>query len=626
MYEGMKKAIGPSIKKSAPLKSTSGQPILDKGKQLDRWVEHYLELYSRETLLTDEALNSMEPLPTLDHLDEIPTIAEVKVAIDDLKSGKAPGKDGIPAEVIRSGGDLLASQLQDLIALCWKEGAVPQDFKDARIVTLYKNKGDRSDCNNYRGISLLCIVGKVFARIVLRRLQVIGKQVYPESKCGFRGSRSTTDMIFSLRQLQEKCREQRQPLYLAFIDLTKAFDLVSRKGLFQALKRIGCPPTLLQIIVSFHCGMKGTVMFDGASSEEFEIKSGVKQGCVLAPTLFGIYFSLLLRHAFRDQVGGVFIHSRSDGGLYNSQRLRAKTKIRQILIRELLFADDAAVAAHSEEELQELLDAFSTACNNFGLTISKKKTQVLVQGGTSIKPVITIDDDQLEVVDSFTYLGSTVNNKLSLDQEINIRIGKASTTMNMLTKRVWNNTKLTTRTKILVYKACILSTLLYGSETWTAYAHQEKRLNSFHMRCLRRITGISWQDKITNTEVLERTGMPSLFTLLSQRRLRWLGHTRRMEDGRIPKDLLYSELKNGKRQQGRPSLRYKDVCKRDMNATGINLGTWENDAEDRSKWKAMIKNDMKIKENTITEKREIQRSKHPAAQDQNCKDSSLFNF
>ena len=75
-----------------------------------------------------------------------------------------------------------------------------------------------------------------------------------------------------------------------------------------------------------------------------------------------------------------------------------------------------------------------------------------------------------------------------------------------------------------------------------------------------------------------------------------------MEDGRIPKDLLYSELKNGKRQQGRPSLRYKDVCKRDMNATGINLGTWENDAEDRSKWKAMIKNGMKLKENTITEK------------------------
>ena len=82
---------------------------------------------------------------------------------------------------------------------------------------------------------------------------------------------------------------------------------------------------------------------------------GVKQGCVLAPTLFGIYFSLLLKYAFCDQDGGIYIHSRSDGGLYNAQRLKAKTKIRRVLIRELLFADDAAVTTHSEEELQSTI-------------------------------------------------------------------------------------------------------------------------------------------------------------------------------------------------------------------------------------------------------------------------------
>lgn len=85
----------------------------------------------------------------------------------------------------------------------------------ANIVTLYKNKGDRSDCNNYRGISLLSIVGKLFARLVLNRLQQVADRVYPESQCG----RSTVDMI---------CREQQQPLYMAFIDLTKAFNLMSR--------------------------------------------------------------------------------------------------------------------------------------------------------------------------------------------------------------------------------------------------------------------------------------------------------------------------------------------------------------------------------------------------------------
>lgn len=106
------------------------------------------------------------------------------------------------------------------------------------------------------------------------------------------------NMIFSLRQLQEKCREQRRPLYIAFIYLTKAFDLVSRKGFFTLLQRIGCPPRLLRMITSFHEDMRGNVQYDGSPSDTFQLKSGVKQSRVLAPKLFGIFFSLLLPHAF----------------------------------------------------------------------------------------------------------------------------------------------------------------------------------------------------------------------------------------------------------------------------------------------------------------------------------------
>ena len=101
-----------------------------------------------------------------------------------------------------------------------------------------------------------------------------------------------------MTQIQEKCQEQNQPLFIVFIDLTKAFDLVSRKSLFTLLQKIGCPPTLLSIITSFHEDMQGTVRYDGTTSKAFPIRSGVKQGCVLAPTLFGIFFSLLLLYAF----------------------------------------------------------------------------------------------------------------------------------------------------------------------------------------------------------------------------------------------------------------------------------------------------------------------------------------
>ncbi|KAG6930718.1 hypothetical protein G0U57_003012, partial [Chelydra serpentina] len=193
-------------------------------------------------------------------------------------------------------------------------------MRDANIVTLYKNKGDRSDCNNYRGISLLSVVGKVFARVILNRLQKLADRVYPESQCGFRAGRSTTDMVFSLRQLQEKCREQHKPLLLAFIDLTKAFDLVNRDGLFKILVKVGCPPKLLSVIQSFHDNMKGTVLYDGSSSDAFDIHSGVKQGCVLAPTLFGIFFAALLKRAFGNSTEGVYLHTRSDGRLFNLAR------------------------------------------------------------------------------------------------------------------------------------------------------------------------------------------------------------------------------------------------------------------------------------------------------------------
>ena len=124
-------------------------------------------------------------------------------------------------------------------------------------------------------------------------------------------------MVFSLRQLQEKCREQRHPLFVGFIDLTKAFDLVSRDGLFKILPKIGCPPRLLSFNRSFHNDMKGTVVFDGSTSDAFNIRSGVKQGCVLVPTLFGIFFAIMLKQAFGSVTEGIYLRTRSDEKLFN---------------------------------------------------------------------------------------------------------------------------------------------------------------------------------------------------------------------------------------------------------------------------------------------------------------------
>ena len=133
------------------------------------------------------------------------------------------------------------------------------------------------------------------------------------------------------------------------------------------------------------------------------------------------------------------------------------------------------------------------------------------------------------------------------------------------------------------------------------------------MRSLRRILNITWQDKVPNNTVLERAGCTSMFTLLKQRRMRWLGHVVRMDDGRIPKDLLYGELVQGKRPTGRPQLRFKDVCKRDLKALNIDQNNWEATALRRSAWRQTVQKGLSNFEETLAQQHEEKRMRRKAA-------------
>ena len=158
-----------------------------------------------------------------------------------MTTNKAPGIDGIPAEVFKHGGTLLNEYLLKFTQKCWEKQTLPQDFKDAVLIQIYKNKGDRRDCGNYRGISLLSVAGKILAKIPQQRLKLLSENVMPESQCSCRLSRSTTDMIFSDRQIHNKAIEQEQELFIVFVDFSKAFDTVGRDLLWKVLRLFGCP-------------------------------------------------------------------------------------------------------------------------------------------------------------------------------------------------------------------------------------------------------------------------------------------------------------------------------------------------------------------------------------------------
>jgi len=604
VHAALKSVLGPSPRLTAPLQDSDGNILLEKTEQLRRWVDHYSTLYSNPVPFDDSVLDSIEQLPELTSLDSQPTLQEVERALKDMKSGKAPGSDGIPPELLKLDVPVLREHLLDLLVSCWREGRVPQDLKDAKLVTLFKNKGSRQVCDNYRAIALLSLVGKLFARVILMRLQVIADRVYPESQCGFRRHRSTIDMVFTLRLLQEKCIEQNKPFLAVFVDLTKAFDSVSREGLYLVLHKLGCPPKLLAIIKAFHDGMSARVDFDGDLSEAFTVKCGVKQGCVLAPTLFGIFISTLLHIAFPTP-GGIAITTRSSGKLFNLARLKAKTKTSTVLIRELMFADDAAFCSHGETELQGMCDAFSNTCDSFGQVISVKKTVAFSTNAPP--PQIKIKENLLATVEDFRYLGSTVSSSGNLNREVDSRIGQAANLFGKLKRRAWDNKYLTIHTKVRIYQTCVLSSLLYGSETWASHTHVERKLNSFHLRCLRKICGVSWMDKVSNLEILGRCGTTSLYPIIKQRRLRWLGHVSRMAHSRLPHQVLYGQLADGKRSRGRPKLRFVDVCRRDLRQFNISAD-WEKLAQDRASWRHTLHKGSKELENVL-EKKEVERSR-----------------
>ena len=196
---------------------------------------------------------------------------------------------------------------------------------------------------------------------------------------------------------------------------------------------------------------------------------------------------------------------------------------------------------------------------------------------------------RLQVVDKFTYLGSTLSRVMYIDGEVNARIAKASAAFGRLHGSVWDRSEIRLDTKLKVYKAVVLPTLLYACETRTVYQRHAKRLNHFHTSCLRKLLKIKWQDRIPDTEVLKRAVMQSVHILLKLAQLRWTGHVTRMAEERLPKKILYGELEMGKRAHGGQKKRYKDTLKASLKDFNIPTESWEQLAQDRAKRRGLIR-------------------------------------
>ncbi|KAI8498288.1 hypothetical protein Bbelb_242320 [Branchiostoma belcheri] len=534
LYRIVRELTGTWNSSSVPVKDKSGKTLLTTEEQDLRWMEHFQETLNQPNPDTLFDFATEEPAETLEVCEEPIRREETAEAIKALKNNKAAGLDEISAEMLKHGGESTVEMLTRLMNRCWQEGQVPRDWQDGVIVKLPK-KGDLSDCNNWRGITLLSIPGKVFCAVLLRRLKKAVDSKLREEQAGFRSNRSCTEQIFTLRNIIDQCLEHQTPLVLNFIDFKKAFGSIHRASLWDIAASYGIPEQFVNAFKSLYANSRCCVRTEGGTTDFFDIVTGVRQGCILSPFLFLLTIDFVLRKTTEDGREGV--------------RWREGEKL-----ADLDFADDLALLSENNQDLQHLTTKLEQFAGKVGLRISIEKTKTMEVGDRADQPRLTISvyNTQVETVDQFTYLGSVLSNSGEVEPDISCRLGKAAAVFRRM-RTIWATSAIDLDTKL--------------------------RMN------LRGILKVRWQDHITNEEILRRAKTQPLGDIITGKRMQLAGHILRLSSQRHSKTAMTWVPPGGRRKRGRPKNTWRRTFQEDLKRANIAWEEAEEAAATRTRWK-----------------------------------------
>ena len=563
-YTTLKKLTRTQQRTATIIEDKHGLPLTEKAEITQRWTEYCQELYNF-TITPDPTILANTIKPCCEYEDAPILQAEVEEAVKTLKIGKSPGIDNIPAELWTHGGQSTIIALTHICQQIWETKQWPQKWTQSLIIPIPK-KGNSRQCQNYRTISLICHASKVMLRIILNRLRNRAEEILSEEQAGFRPRRSTTEQIFNVRLLIEKHLQHQHNLYHNFIDFKKAFDRVWHEGLWQALRHYNFNNNLIQVIQALYTDSCSAVLINNSIGESFRTSIGVRQGCLLSPVLFNVFLDNIMEKALHEFHTSITIGGRP--------------------ISNLRFADDIDLMGKSEDELQELTTRLEEAARAYGMEISAEKSKILVNSHNHLPPpIITMNGQILEDVKDFKYLGSFVSADGSSTKEIKTRIGIATSAMTRLAT-IWKSNTISFRVKVRLYKSLVLSTLLYGCESWTLTADTERRIQSFENKCYRRMLHISYREHRTNDYVSQLVTTHAgeqepLLSTVKRRKLTWYGHITRHTS--LSKTILQGTIE-GKRRRGRQRKAWMDNIKE---WTGCSFQTLLRTAEDRERWRSL---------------------------------------
>ncbi|CAF4112945.1 unnamed protein product, partial [Rotaria magnacalcarata] len=297
-----------------------------------------------------------------------------------------PEHDGIPIECFKTIKQYAVKILTKLCQQIWKTQKWPQDWKTSIVIHIPKN-GNSKDCSNYRTIALIAHASKIMLKIIQWRLEPFLEQEMPVTQARFRKGRGTRDQIVNLRWLMEKVREYQKEFYLCFIDYSKAFDFANYEKLWSVLLEMGVSKHLIILMKNLYTNQQASAKTEYGNTKWFSIVKGVRQGCILSPYLFNLYAEHIMRKAGIDEAaGGIKTGGRN--------------------INNLRYTDDTKIMAETADDLEYLLRKVKEESAATGLKLNMKKTVVMTNG-----PIqeFHIDNDQVEIVKEFIFLGCSIN-------------------------------------------------------------------------------------------------------------------------------------------------------------------------------------------------------------------------
>jgi len=397
------------------------------------------------------------------------TLNELQTALKKLKTKKSPGPDHITNEMLTHLGSFATQTLLDIFNLSWREGRLPQIWREAIMTPILKRGKNKQKAASYRPISLTSVVGKTMESIINQRMKwfLETQNLLAHQQAGFRMFRSTEDQTTYLAQEIEDAFQEKKVTLVTWIDLQRAFDKVWTDGLLVKLQRSGIGGTMYRWIKSYLFNRRARVSLDGTQSQKFLQRHGVPQGGVLSPTLFLLFINDLVAELPKG-------------------------------VKAALYADDLVLWCSEEYSsiaryrMQEATEKLSTWAEEWCVKVNTEKTCTTLFSLSSKQKVgtIRICDTPLTEVEEATYLGVTFDKRLTWKAHLAQTEAKARKRLAILRKLAGTNWGAHEKILKTIYLGTIRPILEYGSTTWmtTAKTTQQK-LDKVQNQALRIITG-----------------------------------------------------------------------------------------------------------------------------------------